>query len=132
MVNVYDVEGLKANLISISQLRDEWLKVVFTNTECQGIDTKGNVVLEGVPSNVCKSASQSQLDMWHKRMGHMNVNGLQRIVKANVVRGVPKLEESSGIVCKACCQGNTYTSQRDYIQTCVRIDTHGSYGSYSD
>lgn len=86
MVNVYDVEGLKANLISISQLRDEGLKVVFTKTECQGIDTKGNVVLEGVrsgnncymwkPSNVCKAASEFQLDMWHKRMGHMNVNGL--------------------------------------------------------
>lgn len=96
LVNVYYVEGLKANLISISQLSDKGFKVVFTKTKFQAIDTKGNVVFEGVrfgnncymwkPSNVCMSASESQLDMWHKHMGHMNVNGFQRIVKANVVR----------------------------------------------
>ena len=113
LINVYYVEGLKANLISVSQLCDEGLRVVFTKTECQAIDVKGNIVLEGIrsanncymwkPLEVCLPASESQLDLWHKRIGHMNVNGMQRIVKANVVRGVPKLEESSGTVCKACC-----------------------------
>lgn len=48
LINVYYVEGLKANLISISQLCDEDLKVVFTKIDCQAIDDKGNVVLEGM------------------------------------------------------------------------------------
>lgn len=101
LVNVYYVQGLKANLISISHLCDEGLKVVFTKTKCQAIDDKRNIVLEGIrsgnnyymwkPSNTCMSASESQLNLWCKRMDHMYVNGMQRIVKANVVRGVPKL-----------------------------------------
>lgn len=33
--NVYYVEGLTANLISISQLCDDGLKVIFTKIECQ-------------------------------------------------------------------------------------------------
>lgn len=126
LVNVYYVEGLKANLISISQLCDEGLKVIFTKTDCQAIDSVGNVILEGIrsgnncymwkPPNKCMSASESQLDLWHKRMGHMNVNGLQRIVKANVVRGVPKLEESSGSICKACCQGKQIKVQHKQVK----------------
>ncbi|XP_056843312.1 uncharacterized protein LOC130495810 [Raphanus sativus] len=126
LVNVFYVEGLKANLISISQLCDEGLKVWFSKTECQAIDDTGKVTLEGIrsgnncymwrPSNTCLSATDSQLDLWHKRMGHMNVNGMQRIVKANVVRGVPKLEEASGSVCKACCQGKQIKVQHKQVK----------------
>lgn len=126
LVSVYLVDGLKANLISISQLCDEGLKVVFTKIDCQALDDKGNMVLEGIrsgnncymwrPSKTCFSATESQLDLWHKRMGHMNVNGMQRIVKANVVRGVPKLEEASGSVCKACCQGKQIKVQHKQVK----------------
>ena len=49
-------------------------------------------------------------------MGHMSVNGLQRIVKANVVNGVLKLEESSGTVCKACCQGKQIKVQHKQVK----------------
>lgn len=67
LINVYYVEDLKANLISISQLCDEGLEIVFTKTDCQAINDKGNIILEEIrygnncymwkPSNTCLSAT---------------------------------------------------------------------------
>lgn len=48
LVNVYLVEGLKYNLISISQLCDKRLTVMFTKTECRPIDEEGRVRLSGI------------------------------------------------------------------------------------
>ncbi|XP_048611465.1 uncharacterized protein LOC125585814 [Brassica napus] len=99
--NVYFVEGLKANLISVSQLCDEGLEVIFNSKECRAVDARNNVVLRGIrsgnncylwrPSNVYFTATESRLDLWHKKLGHMNTNGLSRLVNAEVVRGVPDL-----------------------------------------
>ena len=48
LVNVYLVEGLKSNLISVSQLCDEGLMVMFTRTECKVVDEEEKVVLFGI------------------------------------------------------------------------------------
>lgn len=44
------VKGLKANLICISQLCDQGLKVNFTKSECVVSDVKDNVLMRGVRS----------------------------------------------------------------------------------
>ncbi|XP_056861959.1 uncharacterized protein LOC130509786 [Raphanus sativus] len=123
--NVYFVEGLKANLISVSQLCDEGLEVIFNSKECRAIDARNNVVLRGIrsgnncylwrPSNVCFAASESKLDLWHKKLGHMNTNGLNRLVSAEVVRGVPDLEKQTDTVCGGCCQGKQVKVQHKQI-----------------
>ena len=68
LTDVYHVEGLKANLISISQLCDDGLNVVFTQRECRALDKHGFVKMEGHraanncymynPEEVCYTASQ--------------------------------------------------------------------------
>ncbi|KAG7544170.1 Zinc finger CCHC-type [Arabidopsis thaliana x Arabidopsis arenosa] len=115
LINVYYVEGLKANLISISQLCDDSLKVIFTRIDCKAVDENGNIVLCGVhsgnncymwkASDVCLSVSVYDLELWHKRLGHMNVQTLVKIVNAGVVRGVPKLSDKLDVVCSACNKG---------------------------
>jgi len=90
----YYVEGLKANLISISQLCDDGLKVTFTKTDCQAMDENKNAVLSGLrsgnncymwtTSDTCLSATISDLELWHKRLGHMDVQSLVKIVNARV------------------------------------------------
>ncbi|KAG7547174.1 Zinc finger CCHC-type [Arabidopsis suecica] len=115
LINVYYVEGLKANLISISQLCDDGLKVIFTRTDCKAVDENGNTVLCGVrsgnncymwkSSDICLSVSVNDLELWHKRLGHMNVQTLIKIVNAGVVRGVPKLSDKLDAVCSACNKG---------------------------
>ncbi|KAG7599123.1 Zinc finger CCHC-type superfamily [Arabidopsis suecica] len=115
LINVYYVEGLKANLISISQMCDDGLKVIFTRIDCKAVDENGNIVLCGVhsgnncymwkASDVCLSVSVYDLELWHKRLGHMNVQTLVKIVNAGVVRGVPKLSDKLDAVCSACNKG---------------------------
>ncbi|KAG9458352.1 hypothetical protein H6P81_002860 [Aristolochia fimbriata] len=50
--NVLLVQGLKANLISISQLCDENLQVHFTSDKCLVADHESNLVMEGVRTDV--------------------------------------------------------------------------------
>ena len=50
LINVYFVDGLKANLITVSQFCDEGLEVIFNSKECRAVDAKGNLVLCGVRS----------------------------------------------------------------------------------
>ena len=49
--NVLFVEGLKANLISISQLCDQELFVSFSKNECRVLDKEENCVMEGSRSS---------------------------------------------------------------------------------
>jgi len=48
--NVLLVKGLTANLISISQLCDQGLKVNFSKPKCQIVDEKGEVIMKGTRS----------------------------------------------------------------------------------
>lgn len=102
-------------MISISQLCHEGLKVIFNREDCQAVDENGNTVLFGIkygnkwymwkPSERYLSSTESQLDMWHIRLGDMNSHGLNRLVKAEPVRGLPKLEDTTDVVCEACNKG---------------------------
>ena len=47
-MNVYFVKGLKANLISVSQLCDEGFTVVFSATDCRAINAYGVTILQGI------------------------------------------------------------------------------------
>ncbi|XP_056853712.1 uncharacterized protein LOC130503085 [Raphanus sativus] len=125
LINVYLVDGLKANLISVSQLCDEGLRVIFDKRECQALDDKNNIILCGYrsanncymwkPSNQCMTAKGSQLELWHKKLGHMNTHGLSRLVRAEVIRGVPPLEDHTDSVCGACCQGKQVKVQHKQV-----------------
>ncbi|XP_010476022.1 PREDICTED: uncharacterized protein LOC104755356 [Camelina sativa] len=72
-------KGLRANLISISQLCDEGLSVLFTKVDCKALDEAGNVKLYG-------------------RLGHMNTMNLTTLVNKEIVRGVPKLKGEDNMV----------------------------------
>lgn len=64
---------------------------------------------------MCFTAKESKLDLWHKKHGHKNTNGLTRLVNAEVVRGVPDLEKETDTVCEACCQGKQIKVQHKHI-----------------
>ncbi|XP_013713550.2 uncharacterized protein LOC106417262 [Brassica napus] len=79
LINVFYVEGLKANLISVSQLCDEGLQVIFDRKECRAVNDRGDLVLCGYrsgnncymwkPSSQCLTAKESQTELWHKKLG---------------------------------------------------------------
>ena len=80
--DVWYVDGLKANLLSISQICGNGLNVLFTKYECEILDGGGDCMCVGVRtadnyygltlsiSNKCFSAKIDQVDLWHQRLGH--------------------------------------------------------------
>ena len=91
LTNVLLVEGLKANLISISQLCDAQHQVQFFKTECFIFDKDGTCVMKGVSTYnncyritsesgiMCNSAKLNETELWHQRLGHVNFNDLSKL-----------------------------------------------------
>ncbi|GJU20247.1 ribonuclease H-like domain-containing protein [Tanacetum coccineum] len=101
------------NLFSISQICDKKLNVLFTEKECFVVSSDfkmpdENQVLLKVPrqhnmytfdmKNVDSSkaytcllakASSNEAKLWHRRLGHLNFKNLNKLVKDNLVRGLP-------------------------------------------
>nr|GEV74831.1 putative ribonuclease H-like domain-containing protein [Tanacetum cinerariifolium] len=141
--DVYFVKELKFNLYSVSQMCDKKNRVLFTDTEClvlspdfklpdesQGLlrvlreNNMYNVILKNiVPSGnltcLFTKATINESNLWHKRPGHINFKTINKLVKSNLVRGLPiKVFENNNtyVACKkgkqhkASCKTNPVTS----------------------
>jgi hypothetical protein len=81
------VEGLKANLLCISQLCNDDLVVQFSKKECNIYDNNGRWLMGGertsdncygIPSLssdsqiIYNKATIDESELWHQRLGHLN------------------------------------------------------------
>ena len=114
------VKGLKYNLLSISQFSDKGYKVIFDSDICS-IEKKdtNQVVLTGkrnqnvytcnlnntVPSIKCFVASEQSTTLWHRRLGHINIDLISKVARKELVRGLPKLSWKDEGKCEACANG---------------------------
>ncbi|XP_062114498.1 uncharacterized protein LOC133825594 [Humulus lupulus] len=124
--DVLYVKGLKANLLSISQLCDDHYTVNFSKSTCLVKSTDGCSVLSGTRSNdncymlnntdVCSRVSLDKSDLWHYRLGHLNYRDLRKLVKLKAVRGVPDFKVSRERVCGPCQQGKQVRSSHSPIK----------------
>ncbi|GJS40086.1 retrovirus-related pol polyprotein from transposon TNT 1-94 [Tanacetum coccineum] len=113
------VNGLKHNLISISQLYDANFKVLFTKTQGTIFNQNNEVVLIAPrrrdvyiidmssfnkESNTCflSKASPRVNWLWHKRLSHLNFKNINNLVKHNLVSELPSLTFSKDKNCLAC------------------------------
>ena len=113
--NVYHVDGLKANLISISQLCDDDLYVKFNKQSCEVFNKDNSCVLTALRSSdncykinepqSCFSAKISETDLWHQKLGHASLRKLQELVRHDAVLGLPKLDLKTGSFCGSCQKG---------------------------
>ncbi|KAK0594046.1 hypothetical protein LWI29_032026 [Acer saccharum] len=114
--NALFVDGLKANLISISHLSDEGYSVLFSKDYCSILKPDGQTLLKGMRSSdncYCLEARivsnhvsmDEQIELWHERLGHMNFRDLRTLGKFNCVRGLPKLGKKANGICGPCQQG---------------------------
>ncbi|KAK0594194.1 hypothetical protein LWI29_012141 [Acer saccharum] len=110
------VDGLKANLISISHLSDEGYSVLFSKNDCSILKPDGQTLLKGMRSSdncYCLEARivsnnvsmDEQVELWHERLGHMNFRDLRTLGKFECVRGLPKLGKKANGICGPCQQG---------------------------
>ncbi|XP_022876710.1 uncharacterized protein LOC111394893 [Olea europaea var. sylvestris] len=99
-------DGLKSNLLSISQICDADYEVSFDKKRCTIYDLSSGVVLEGVrisdncygvlPNSnyVYSSAKIDMSELWHQRLDHVNYRSLSKLVKKKIVYSLPKIDQS--------------------------------------
>ena len=111
IANVLYVEGLRVNLLSISQICDQDFMVLFSKGKCLVMDEFGKKLISGVRTLdncyglvpdadiMCNSIRLPNEDLWHQRMGHASYKHLSIVSKHESVLGIPKLSRMSNVVC---------------------------------
>ncbi|GJS62686.1 putative ribonuclease H-like domain-containing protein [Tanacetum coccineum] len=145
------------NLFSVSQICDKKNKVLFTDSECLVLSPEfklpdANQVLLRIPrqnnmysfnlENLVPSGGLACLiakavidesNKWHRRLGHVNFKNLNKLVKGNLVRGLPSKIFQNDHTCVACqkgkqhkasCKANTVSSISQPLQL-LHIDLFG-------
>nr|GEY35337.1 putative ribonuclease H-like domain-containing protein [Tanacetum cinerariifolium] len=130
--NVYFVKDLKYNLFSVSQIYDNKNSVLFTDSECivLGRDFKllddANILL-GTPRQhnmysidlnnivphrdvtcLVAKASVDECMLWHRRLGHLNFKTMNKLVRHNLVRGLPTKCFENDHTCTAFLKGKQH------------------------
>ena len=113
--NVMLVEGLKANLLSISQICDQGYTVSFDSNHCYVYNILDEIVLQGLRSSdncytltthaTCHSVIENVTDLWHEKLGHIHFKNLKKLSVSGIVRGLPKLGKESLGKCGPCQLG---------------------------
>nr|GEX40965.1 hypothetical protein [Tanacetum cinerariifolium] len=80
--DVYFVKELKFNLFSVLQMCDKKNNVLFTDTECVVLSSNFKL-----PDK--NHAALDESNRWHRRLGHINFKTMNKLVKGNLVRGLP-------------------------------------------
>ncbi|GJZ11738.1 putative ribonuclease H-like domain-containing protein, partial [Tanacetum coccineum] len=130
--DVYFVNELKFNLFSVSQMCDKKNYVLFTDTEClvlspnfklpdesqillkiprkdnmYSFDMKNIVPKESLTCLVAKATLDESM-LWHRRLGHINFKNINKLVKDNLVRGLPTKCFENDQTCVACLKGKQH------------------------
>ncbi|XP_024177901.1 uncharacterized protein LOC112183800 [Rosa chinensis] len=85
--NVLYVEGLTANLISVSHLADDYEDVWFNKQRCDCLTVR---------------SAEETFEIWHRRLGHVNYQDLLKLSTKQCVRGLPALSGRIDKICGEC------------------------------
>jgi hypothetical protein len=111
------VEGLKTNLLSLSQFCDQDLVVQFSKKECNifysnekwlmGSErtTDNCYGLSTYPHVSCNKATIDKKDLWHQRLSYMNYSDLTKAAKKGALIDLPKMDKIEKSFCGACQLG---------------------------
>nr|GEU37913.1 hypothetical protein [Tanacetum cinerariifolium] len=103
--DVYFVNVLKFNLFSVSQMCDKKNSVLFTETE--GLVLSPNFKLLDESQVLLRIPKQSNM-----RLGHINFKTMNKLVKENIVRGIPSKIFENNHTCVACQKGKQHKATR--------------------
>ncbi|GJU31285.1 retrovirus-related pol polyprotein from transposon TNT 1-94 [Tanacetum coccineum] len=135
------VNGLKYNLISISQLCDAKYIVQFDEKRGTIFNSNKEVVMiasrvrdvydldmtsSAQESCFFAKASENLNWIWHKRLAHLNFKTINKLAKQNLVVGLPLLVYSKDKPCSSCEKGKHHrasfkTKQTFSIKKCLHL-----------
>ncbi|KAI3819640.1 hypothetical protein L1987_13481 [Smallanthus sonchifolius] len=125
------VPQLKYNLMSVSQICDKDFCALFNSKEClilkPGVVIPEELILmraprryntysldmnnsSGIESCFLSKASEDESFLWHKRLGHINFKTLNRLVRGNLVTGLPLKDFTPMEHCISCSKGKQHKS----------------------
>nr|GEX64651.1 putative ribonuclease H-like domain-containing protein [Tanacetum cinerariifolium] len=128
--DVYFVKELKFNLFSVSQMCDKKNNVLFTeylvlspnfklSDESQvllrvcrennmyNVNLK-NIVPSGDLTCLLAKATIDESNLWHRMLAHINFKTINKLVKGNLVRGLPTKVFENDNTCVACKKGKQH------------------------
>jgi hypothetical protein len=126
------VDRLRYNLLSVSQLCDADLSVLFCKSDLHVVDSSakrvcgisriGNIFqadfLSAQSSLRCLiSQSSSELSNWHRRLGHLSFDLLYRLSGLVLLQGLPFLKFESDLVCAPCRHGKMIAASHSLVNT---------------
>nr|GEY71483.1 hypothetical protein [Tanacetum cinerariifolium] len=144
--DVYFVKELKFNLFSVSQICDKKNNILFTDTKCvilssdfklpdenhvllrvsrennmYNVDLKNVVPLGDLTFFV--NATLDESNLWHRRLCHINFKTMNKLVKDNLVRGLPSKVFKNNHTCVACKKGKQHRASWSGPKWIFDIDT---------
>ena len=113
------VEGLKHSLLNISQLCDKGYQITFKpNTSEIRLPKSQEVLLIGKRINNvylldisyctsigCFLTKHEESWLWHKRIAHIHMHHLNKLISKDLVVGLPRLKFEKDHICEACQKG---------------------------
>nr|GEX89514.1 retrovirus-related Pol polyprotein from transposon TNT 1-94 [Tanacetum cinerariifolium] len=130
--DVYFVKELKFNLFSVSQMCDKKNSFLSTDTKCLVLSLEfkmpdesqvllrvprenntynvnlNNIVPFGDLTCLFAKATLDESNLWHRRLGHINFKTMNKLVKVNLVRGLPFKVFENDNTCVACKKGKQH------------------------
>ena len=120
---VFYIFYLKNNLLSIGQLQEKSLAILFQYNKCKvyhperGLIIKTTMTLNRMfillvkiqlhDQNCFLTPAQNLDYLWHCRYGHLRFGGLQTLQQKQMVHGLPQLKCSS-LLCEDCVLGKQH------------------------
>ncbi|MCI01710.1 retrovirus-related pol polyprotein from transposon tnt 1-94 [Trifolium medium] len=113
IIDVYFLPGLKNNLLSIGQLQQKNVTIIFSNDQCKVYHDHSDLIISthmsanrmyvihaSVITPMClQTVKESQTHLWHCKYAHLSYKGLNTLVKKEMVKGLPFLQETEEICC---------------------------------
>jgi hypothetical protein len=126
------VDRLRYNLLSVSQLCDADLSVLFHKSDSHVLDSSGKHVcsishignvfqadFSSAQSSLRCLISQSSFNLWkwHRRLGHLSFDLLCQLSGLGLLRGLPLLKFESDLVCAPCRHGKMIAASHSPVNT---------------
>ncbi|XP_075636751.1 uncharacterized protein LOC142608987 [Castanea sativa] len=131
--DVLYIKGLKANLLSITQIYDKDFLVQFSKKGCLILNEEGVQVLKGLwttnncygvvpkPNVSCQSARLNLLELWHQHFGHATYKQVVKVSKLEAVIGLPKFGKIEKNVFGPCQLGKQTKSTHPKVNVVAKF-----------
>ncbi|GJY17254.1 putative ribonuclease H-like domain-containing protein [Tanacetum coccineum] len=94
---------------------EEELRVPRKN-HMYSVDLK-NIVPKGGLTCLFAKATSDESKLWHRRLGHLNIKTVNKLVKGNLVRGLPSKLFENDQTCVACQKGKQHRASSTKDET---------------